>query len=152
MLYLVRILVVSTLLGSAAVAAPAADSLIARKDGAVAYLGVVPAEIVRGYPAGHPEREMHGGAVSGASHVMVALFDEQTGERLTGLEVDARITSGSGFDVQKRLEPMVIAGSETYGNYFDLVPPGQYRIAVHFRMPQGERDSRVQFTWRAGGR
>ena len=45
-------------------AQPASDT--ANAGGLTAYLGVVPAEIVKGHPPDHPEGTMHGGPPRGA--------------------------------------------------------------------------------------
>jgi hypothetical protein len=57
------------------------------------YLGVMPAEIVRGHPKGHPEGEMHRGAPAGARarHVTIAIFERQSGRRITQASVSARV-------------------------------------------------------------
>ena len=41
-------------------AVQAADDYTRSADGLTAYLGVMPAEIVKGHPPGHPEQAMHG--------------------------------------------------------------------------------------------
>ena len=44
-------------------AAPGAETgQVARVNGMDVFYGVIPAEIIRGHPAGHTERKMHGGA------------------------------------------------------------------------------------------
>ncbi len=116
-------------------------------DGVAVYVGIVPAQLVRGHPPGHPEREMHGGAPVGENHLMVALFEEKTGRRLDGVEATATITGPDRFKAEKRLEPMAIAGAASYGNYFYMPGPGPYRIALRFRPPGAARDLRANFTW-----
>jgi hypothetical protein len=51
------------------------------------YLGVLSVEMVRGYPKEHAESSMHSGLVSGVEqyHVLIALFDSNTGKRITEL-------------------------------------------------------------------
>lgn len=97
------------------------------------YLGVVPAAIAQGHPPDHPERRMHGGAPRGRGqhHVMVAVFDAASGARIDDAVVTAKVGEPGLAPVQKRLEPMRIAGAMSYGNYFALPPPGPYRIEVH---------------------
>jgi hypothetical protein len=115
--------------------------------GVAIYLGVVPAEVVRGHPPEHSESQMHGGVPVGESHIVVALFDNKTGKRLTGAMIDARITA-TGLDVQKTLEPMEIAGTVSYGNYFYLPGSGPYRIMLRIRLPGGAaQELRTTFTW-----
>jgi len=51
------------------------------------YLGVLPVEMDRGYPKEHAESSMHNGLVSGVEqyHVLIALFESNTGKRITEL-------------------------------------------------------------------
>lgn len=115
-------------------------------DGIAVYFGIVPAGLVRGHPPTHPEGTMHGGVPVGQSHIMIALFDDKTGKRIENAEVKARVTAG-GVDVQKSLEPMVIAGSLTYGNYYSLPGNGPYRITVRFRVAGAARERVAEFVW-----
>ena len=107
-------------------------------EGVAIYLGIVPAEVVRGHPAEHPEGSMHRGAPPGPGqyHVMVALFDAKSGQRITDSPVIARVSStGGGTRVEKTLEPMNIADSITYGNFFPMPDPGPYKIAILIYRP-----------------
>jgi hypothetical protein len=81
----------------AALRAQATDGT-ANADGLRAYLGVVPAEIVKGHPSKHPEAVMHGGAPEGAHeyHIVVAIFDTATGDRISNATVTAKV-SGLGL-------------------------------------------------------
>ncbi len=116
-------------------------------DGVAVYFGIMPAQLVRGHPPEHAEGQMHGGAPAGENHIMVALFEEKTGRRLDGADVSATITGPDRFKTEKNLEPMVIAGAASYGNYFYMPGPGPYRIALRFRTAGATRDMRASFTW-----
>lgn len=117
-------------------------------EGVAIYLGVVPAEVVRGHhPPDHPEAEMHDGVPEQGYHVMVALFEDDSGERITGAEVQATVSGRGMARARQELEPMVIADAETYGNYFDMTGPGPYRIALWIRLPDKERELRTTLTW-----
>lgn len=116
-------------------------------DGVAIYFGILPAQLVRGHPPEHPERGMHGGAPAGENHLMVALFDDKTGARLTGAEVTATITGPDRFKAARKLEPMVIADSITYGNYFNMLGPGPYRIELLIRLPGAAKPIRARFGW-----
>lgn len=133
-------------LGSAAVSA-AESGYQQVIDGVAVYLGILPAQLVRGHPPQHPEGEMHGGAPPGENHIVVALFDAKSGARLVGVEVTARLTGDRGLDVRKRLEPMVIAGAASYGNYFYMPGAGPYRIELAIRLPGMHEEIRASFTW-----
>ncbi len=102
-------------------------------DGLALYLGVIPAEIIRGQDEG-----MHGtGAARGKhlNHIVVAVFDATTGERITDAEVSARVAEVGLAGREKSLEKMSIAGTVSFGNYFDLRGSGPYRIEVRVRRP-----------------
>jgi hypothetical protein len=107
-------------------------------DGLAIYLGVVPAQIIQEQPSGHPEAMMHGGVPAAgrdSDHVMVALFDAATGRRIEDALVKAAVGElGMGMK-WKALEPMQIAGTITYGNYFLMPAQDIYRIQVRIRAP-----------------
>lgn len=113
--------------------------------GVAIYFGIVPAGLVRGHPPEHPEGKMHGGVPAGENHIMVALFDDKTGKRIVRADVTASITE---LQAEKKLEPMVIAGAATYGNYFNMPGPGPYRIDIYIHLPGDAREIRASFTWR----
>ena len=116
-------------------------------DGVSVYFAIVPAEMVRGHPREHPEGEMHGGVPAGESHIMVALFDDKTGERITRAEVTARVSGGHATSIEKRLEPMTIAGSVTYGNYFPMGGSGPYQIELRIYAPGRNKPVSMRFEW-----
>ena len=116
-------------------------------DGVAVYFGIVPAELVRGHPPEHPEGQMHGGVPAGENHIMVALFEDKTGKRITDAEITATIMGPDRFKLEKKLEPMIIAGAASYGNYFAMLGSGPYRIALRIRMPGIGHEIRAVFTW-----
>ena len=109
-----------------------ADPLSKTTGGVTFYLGVMPAEIVRGHPSGHPESTMHGSPPkgSGSRHVVVALFDAKTGERIADASVSGRVEQVGLAAEQKDLEPMKIAGTLTYGNFYAIQGGGTYKIKI----------------------
>ena len=112
--------------------------------GIAAYLGVVPAELIRGHPPKHPEATMHGGAPHGRNevHLFVAIFDASTGARITDAKVKAQV-SGLGLSGSEyTLEPMTIANSLTYGNFLSLPGRDLYAIKVTI-VRSGTRESTV---------
>jgi hypothetical protein len=143
---LARFVLACVVLGVAAVV-PAADTAYHRVvDGVAIYFGLLPAELVRGHPPEHPEGQMHGGAPVGENHIMVALFDDKSGTRIRGAAITATITGADG-KIEKKLEPMIIAGAATFGNYFYMPGPGPYRIALRIRTPGIGHDIEATFTW-----
>lgn len=102
------------------------------------YLGVVPTEIVKGHAATHTEATMHGGAKARDSHhVMVSIIEERSGKQIADAVVEARVGEIGLSVTAKKLEPMVIAGRMTYGNFFPMSGAGPFQIDVEFR-PSGQ--------------
>ena len=121
-------------------------------DGVQIYLGVIPSAMVRGHPGNHAESSMHGGArsVSGEHHVVISMFDAKTGARLENLEIRAKVGELGMSAVQKHLEPMNIAGSITYGNYFLMSRPGPYSIELDWHRTGEQKWSHATFSYRHG--
>jgi len=101
-------------------------------DGMRVYLGVLPSELLgpksvapgehRGVPKGR-----------GYHHVLIALFDLTTGERITDVEVSARVEDvGRTVSNEKRLEAMLIARAVTFGNFFAM--PGRDPYSIHVKI------------------
>ena len=113
-------------------------------------LGIVPAETIRSRPEEYAELRMHGGVPSGKSmyHVMVAVFDADTGVRITDAQVRARVEEVGLTSEDKKLEPMRIAGALTYGNFFRMAGQGTFRITVQIRRPGTTRATGMQFEHR----
>ena len=91
--------------------------------GATVYLGVVPAEIVKGLPAsGSAERPMHGRTPKGPHeyHIVAAVFDAASGARVSDAVLTADVSGLGLAGNKKKLEPMQIAGTTTFGGFFDL--------------------------------
>jgi len=101
------------------------------------YMGLLPAEMIRGHPAGHPESSMHGGrpTASGQYHVVIALFNTKGYTRIENAEVTARVGEIGLAPEEKQLEPMKIAGTVTYGNYFRMAGHGPFRISLTIHIP-----------------
>jgi len=125
----VAVLSIASLLASAAFATDTATHKVV--NGVAIYLGIVPAEMILGHPKPHTEAEMHGGVPVGKRqyHVLVSLFDAASGKRISGAKVSVRVYEINLAGTQKKLEPMLIAGTITYGNYFNI-PANPYRIRV----------------------
>jgi hypothetical protein len=122
-------------------------SLHQRVDGVDIYLGVLPAEMIRGHPKEHPEGEMHGGTPVGMVHVMAALFDQASGKRITDASVTARLEWPDQYRVEKPLEPMIVSASKAYGNYFRVPDKGSVRIVVTVQRPGRPGVVKATFYW-----
>lgn len=128
-----------------AMAAPSGDSRVVGD--VQIYMGILPAELVRGHPQGHTENSMHDGQpmARGQFHIVVALFDVRSGRRLTGADVSARVSEIGLAGSQKNLNPMEIAGTESYGNYFEMQGNGPFRISLTIRLRDRAQDIKVEF-------
>ena len=129
-------------------AATASEHIV--MDGVSIYFGIVPAEIVRGNPRDQPDSEMHDGPPPGEHvyHLIIALFDQQTDNRISDARVSASIAEINHPGHQRKLEPMLIAGAIAYGNYFDLPGSGPYRIVVQIRRPGQPRVIEAEFVFK----
>ena len=135
-LFRVAVVSIAALTASAAFAADTATHKVVH--GVAIYLGVLPAEMILGHPKSHTEAEMHGGVPAGQhqQHVVVALFDQASGKRISGAKVSARVHEINLAGTQKKLEPMLIAGTVSYGNYFNMPAANNpYRIRVLIELP-----------------
>ena len=72
--------------------------------GIAIYYATIPAEIIRGHAKEHPEATMHGGIPRSrhAYHVMVALFDAQSLQRITDADVTALVAEVGFAEEQKQ--------------------------------------------------
>ena len=136
----------------AAKAAPAAKAAGGQAyrvvDGTTIYFGVVPADTIRRSPAVYPASE-YGVAPSSPQqyYVTVALFDANTGQRVTDATLKARVATATGAGPEKALEPMTVAASRTYGGYFAMAGAGPYTVNVQIRRPGAPEAIHAQFEY-----
>lgn len=96
--------------------------------GLTVYLGVVPAEVVKGPGPHSAEQPMHGGTPRGTHeyHIVVAVYDAVSNMRITDATVTAKVSGLGLAGPQKTLEQMKVPGSIadgdniTYGAFFNL--------------------------------
>jgi hypothetical protein len=115
-------------------------------DGMRAYLGVLPSELLA---PGVIRPGQHDSTPQGRAshHVLIALFDAKTGTRITDAVVTARVEDvGRTLSNEKRLEPMEIAGSMTFGAFFSM--PGRDPYSIHVKIARNGHVSRVTFHYR----
>lgn len=118
-------------------------------EGLRVYLGVLPAAMTHGQlktAAGPP---LHGGAPRGEHvyHVTVAVFDAASGQRRSDLDVRARVSGVGLSGPEKALQPMTLADTVTFGNYFILPGNDTYRIRVEIRQPGKAEPATTDFTY-----
>lgn len=111
------------------------------REGLLMYWGVVPAAVVSQQ---HALAELHGGPPSGDGrlhHLVVALFDAKTGERLDNAVVRAQLREiGVVEETPKYLLPMRINDVMTYGALFRTVRDGPYGLRVLVQPPGGGQE------------
>lgn len=151
---------VMTLAGAAlALSAPAANAQDAATDntmvvdGVLAYLGVLPAAMVRGHPRAHPEAAMHGGVPEGRGqyHLILALFNAASGARIETAQVSVTVMGlGHTGGTTLTLDPMQIAGTITWGTFVDLPGSDTYDLTFSVGLPGRETALSLPFRWRTG--
>ena len=142
---LAGVLIAASLAGAPANAT--GDGLYQSASGVEAFIGVVLAEITKGHEPTGPEGAMHGRVPTGGHqyHLIAAVFDAKTGARIAGCGRD-----GAGVGLagpQKVLDPMKIAGTITYGAYFDLPGPDVYTIMLTIKRPGAAQPVALNFSY-----
>jgi hypothetical protein len=108
------------------------------------YLGVIPSQL-----AASDHFDMHGINVSGRHvyHVLVAIFDSKTGKRISDAAVQATVTDHALTTAEKVLGAMHTDGAVSYGNFFRMSVPGQYRIRVEIQHPDIGNTAAANFVY-----
>ncbi len=134
---------------------PSIDKAAAQGDlsrtagGLTVYLGVIPAEMTKGPPGHRPEPEMHGGVPRGAHefHVVAAIFDAASGARVSDATVTAQVSGVGLAGTKKTLETMQIAGTATYGGFFNLPGRDLYTVKLSIERPGAPRPVVMDFKY-----
>lgn len=117
-------------------------------DGLDIYYGISPGPIWDAAATtgdrGHMQRET--ARRGGSHHLVVALFDTATGQRVQDAAVTARIHETSGRIERKPLHPMTIAATVTYGNFFQMDADMPYRIQLSVQ--RGDATISTEFPYR----
>jgi hypothetical protein len=114
------------------------------------YFGLMPSALASAHPASHPESSMHEGAPDNrhSYHLIVALFDHTTQKRIPDAHVTASVQEIGLGETRKRLEPMRIGDTTSYGAYFDLSGAGPYRVRLEVTRPGRHDATSGQFEYR----
>jgi len=106
------------------------------KNGVALYLGMLPAEMIDG----HKSQSMHGGIPPGMFryHVAVALFDDNTGDRLKDVRITIKLLDSKSqpISISKVLDVMHINNNLLYGNYLSVNKIGEtykIKLSVEFK-------------------
>ena len=118
-------------------------------DGLAVYMGVLPAELLRGNADASHIATMHGGTPwgSGSHHLVIAIYDERTQRQVEGADVMANVTPLGLGSTRRKLEPMQIGTSATYGNFFPMPGSGPYTLQVTIHLSGQARNTEVQFRY-----
>lgn len=113
------------------------------------YLGVIPAQIVKGPSPHSAERPMHNRVPRGPHeyHLVVAIFDAATGARISDATVTAQVSGLGLAGTKKKLDPMEIAKTVTYGAFYDLPGLDYYTVRVTVERPPGKQPVTVNFKY-----
>ncbi|HUH93565.1 MAG TPA: c-type cytochrome [Casimicrobiaceae bacterium] len=131
----------------------AAGTAVAGQDFAVAgdttvYFGVIAGDTIRAHPKEYPPTT-YGVPPSAPDqyYVTVAVFDSGSGQRIEAAAVRARVATASGSGPEKTLQPITIAGSRSYGNYFAMGGSGPFKIAVSVKRSDSADTVQAQFDY-----
>jgi len=125
------------------------DGLYQSNAGMEAFIGVVRAEITKGHAPTGPEGAMHGEVPTGGHqyHLIAAVFDAKTGARISNAAVTAQVSGLGLAGPEQVLEPMTIAGTVTYGAYFDLPGLDLYTIVLTIKRLSTTQPITLKFTY-----
>lgn len=137
-----------------AIGAEGSDTHVVSKSYQV-YLGVVPANRITKDPyLIDRDVSLHGGIKSLSAndyHVMVAIFDKKTNERIKDATVTAKVEKKglmSGDEIVLPMEKMITSGTVTYGNFYRMSRDESYEIEVVIYRPRQSGYEEVEFTYK----
>jgi hypothetical protein len=128
----------------------AADDAMSRVAGDVTvHLGVTPLATAVEREASKPSDVTHDlmRFGRGTQHVVVALFDTRSHERITDAQVTATITEVGLNAEEKTLKPMTSGNVISYGNNFTMERGGHYTIKIVVRRPGGHAPVNTSFDY-----
>ena len=113
------------------------------------YLGLVPAERIRGYPKESPERSVAGGVPRGADYyyINVSLADNKTQAPIANARVEVDVQEVGLTSESKNLEPMS-AGPGSYGNYVHMKKNAAYVVTVQVRTADNAGATKARFEYK----
>ena len=150
-LFAIAVAVALALTASAAAAEQLGQSVVA--GGVLVYLGVMPSSTLSGDAEHYGDHNMQCPVPGGHDnyHVMVALFDSATGERITDADVHGRVSPIGLVGPRKHFGAVQVAGAVTYCNYFDPPPTDAYDIDMEIRRTGSPDVIEASFRYRPYG-
>ncbi len=135
---------------AAAVVSPRAESGPDYRvvDGTAVYFGAIATDVIRHSPTDYPAKTYGTPPIGpGQYYVTIALFDANTGRRITDASVRARVSTATNAGPEKVLEPVTIRDAQTYGGYFAMAGRGPFEIAVQITRPGLPDTIRTRFEY-----
>lgn len=126
--------VVATALAAVALAAPGDQRQ--QNERITLYYGVMPTALAQVSLAPHASAlDVHGAVrvAPDSHHLVVALFDTPTGQRITEATVIVRHIPPHGDATSKVLEPMTIGETKSFGTTFDVAPGRDHQFRIEVR-------------------
>jgi hypothetical protein len=113
-------------------------------DGVMMHLGVVHSKVLVAHPEFVPPDHL---IKSGKNvyHVLVSLYDQETGQNISGAKVKIHIAPMATGGTMKKLEPMKTAGFTTYCNYFKMQPQVTYNIDITVQRMDSPKIAKARF-------
>jgi hypothetical protein len=123
------------------------DSTSRHAGGLIVDLAVIPASFVLGHSPEQTGEGMHGGRSNSrySHHLIVAVFDAQSGSRITDAAVKVFVTSSRHPAERADLEPMTFGTTAAYGAFVDMPPRDTYHITIEVRRRDGKAPVTVDF-------
>jgi cytochrome c5 len=117
-------------------------------DGTTVYFGAISAEVMRRNRNEYPEK-VYGAPPVGPDqyYVTIALFDVNSGKRISDATVRGRVSTATGAGPEKKLEQVTVADSSSYGNYFAMGGAGPFEITLNISRPGAPDAFRARFEY-----
>lgn len=140
--------IVTVLISSSVLADDLGQTVVA--DGVLVYLGITPSKVLRSDPAHYAKHNKECPVPGGANsyHIMVALFDKGTSERIVNADVYARVSPLGLVGLRKHFGAHAVAGAMTYCNYFNLSAHDRYTINIEIKRPGSPEVVEAKFTYK----
>lgn len=142
---------VTALVSSAAATDCCGQTVVA--DGVLIYLGVMPSNVLRNDPGHYGDHNEQCPVPGGGDnhHVLIALFDQLTGERIVDADVYVRVSSLGLVGPRKHFGAVDVDGAVTYCNYFDMPATDRYDVKIEIKRVESPEVIHAKFTYRPYG-
>ena len=108
------------------------------------YLGVIPSQLAAG---DHPDMHEINAPTHHVYHILIAIFDSKTGNRIKDANVSANVSSSALTEKSKILDAMHTNNAISFGNFFPMSVPGKYTIRVEIQHPDMDGAATANFVY-----